>query len=52
MLNGQPRMAKLPSRRLLDSDFVAEQASASHVWWSQSGNDCGCAPFKGHYLDV
>jgi hypothetical protein len=22
------------------------------VWWSQSGNDFGCAPAKGHNLDV
>ena len=49
--NGPAWMAKLPSRRILDPELVATEASATHVWWSQSGNDFGCAPLKGHNLD-
>jgi PKD repeat protein len=50
--NGEAYVAKLPGRKIIDSEKVASTASASHVWWSRSGNDFGCAPISGHNLDI
>ncbi len=50
--NGEGYVAKLPSRQILDPAKVASGASPTHVWWSQSGNDFGCAPTTGHNVDV
>ncbi len=50
--NGPAWMAKLPPRKIIDADFVDTQASASHVWWSTSGNDFGCTPTGGRNLDI
>ncbi len=50
--NGPAWMAKLPARQIIDPALVESQASASHLWWSQSGNDFGCAPNGGHNVDV
>jgi len=50
--NGEGYVAKLPARQILDPAKVASGASATHVWWSQSGNDFGCAPASGHNFDV
>ena len=50
--NGSAWMAKLPSRRVIDASLVEEGASPTHVWWSGSGNDFGCAPQKGHNVDL
>ncbi|MCW2738328.1 PKD domain-containing protein [Nocardioides sp.] len=54
--NSQMYVAKLPGRVLLDpAKFDSgDTATASHTWWSRSGNDFGCAkdPGKGHNIDV
>jgi M6 family metalloprotease-like protein len=50
--NGEGYVAKLPSRQILDPAKVAAGASPTHVWWSQSGNDSGCAPTSGHNFDI
>lgn len=55
--NGQGYAFKLPSRQILDpAKFNAagpgEGATPDHVWWSEAGNDFGCAPQTGHNLDV
>ncbi|HSU02429.1 MAG TPA: PKD domain-containing protein [Nocardioides sp.] len=54
--NSQMYVAKLPGRVLLDpAKFeTGDKASASHTWWSRSGNDFGCAkdPGKGHNFDI
>jgi M6 family metalloprotease-like protein len=54
--NSQMYVAKLPGRVLLDpAKFdTGDTATASHTWWSRSGNDYGCAkdPGKGHNIDV
>ncbi len=53
--NSQMYVAKLPGRQLLDpAKFDSgEGASATHTWYSGSGNDFGCASdSKGHNLDV
>ena len=54
--NSQMYVAKLPGRVLLDpAKFdTGDKATASHTWWSRSGNDYGCAkdPGKGHNIDV
>ncbi len=50
--NAQTYIAQLPKRLVIDPAKVQAGASLDHVWWSQSGNDFGCAPQKGHNLDV
>jgi M6 family metalloprotease-like protein len=50
--NGEGYVAKLPSRQILDPAKVEAGASPTHVWWSQSGNDFGCAPTSGHNFDI
>ncbi|MDQ1713704.1 MAG: hypothetical protein QOE45_3154 [Frankiaceae bacterium] len=50
--NGEAYTAKLPGRQLISPEKVSQGASPSHVWWSGSGNDYGCAPEKGHNLDI
>ena len=50
--NGEAYVAKLPGRKIISADKVATTASASHVWWSKSGNDFGCPPVSGHNLDI
>ena len=53
--NSQMYVAKLPGRQLLDpAKFdTGEGASATHAWYSGSGNDFGCASDgQGHNLDV
>ncbi|MBI5103736.1 MAG: immune inhibitor A [Solirubrobacterales bacterium] len=47
--NGEAYVAKLPPRRIIDAKKVP---SGTHVWWSGAGNDFGCAPLKGHNLDL
>ena len=42
--NGDAWMAPLPRRILLDPDIVENGASASHVFWSGSGDDFECNP--------
>jgi M6 family metalloprotease-like protein len=53
--NSQMYVAKLPGRVLLDpAKFdTGDTATASHTWWSRSGNDFGCSSDdKGHNIDV
>ncbi|MBA3380548.1 MAG: immune inhibitor A [Actinobacteria bacterium] len=50
--NGEAYVAKLPGRKIIDTAKVASTASASHVWWTRSGNDFGCAPISGRNLDI
>jgi M6 family metalloprotease-like protein len=50
--NGEAYTAKLPGRQLISPEKVSQGASPSHVWWSGAGNDYGCAPEKGHNLDI
>jgi immune inhibitor A len=52
--NAQAYVAKLPGRQLIDpAKFeTGDKATASHAWWSGSGNDFGCAPQGGHNLDI
>jgi M6 family metalloprotease-like protein len=56
--NSEMYVAKLPGRTLLDDSAFAAggtngvAASKSHLWWSGSGNDFGCAPTGGHNLDL
>ncbi len=55
--NSQMYVAKLPGRQLLDGSAfeqteTSEGASASHLWWSDSGNDFGCPPTGGHNFDL
>ena len=52
--NAKAFVAKLPGRQLIDpAKFESgDGASASHAWWSGSGNDFGCAPEAGHNLDL
>ena len=47
--NGEAYVATLPARRIIDPSKVP---SGSHVWWSDSGNDFGCTPAKGHNFDI
>lgn len=48
--NGEAYVAKLPGRQILDPAKV--ERAKKQLWWSQSGNDFGCAPLAGHNLDV
>jgi hypothetical protein len=53
--NSEMYAASLPGRNLLDpAKFeTGDKASASHAWFSGSGNDFGCAADgKGHNLDL
>ena len=52
--NSRMYVAKLPGRALLDPSVFdsGDKASASHLWWSGSGNDFGCPPGGGHNLDL
>jgi len=55
--NGQGYVAKLPTKAIIDPAKFDPAgpgvgASRDHVWWSQSGNDFGCAPVGGHSLDI
>ena len=50
--NAEAYVASLPGRRLVDREKVAQGASPTHIWWSGSGSDFGCAPEGGHNLDV
>ncbi|WP_210503232.1 PKD domain-containing protein [Nocardioides xinjiangensis] len=53
--NSQMYVAKLPGRVLLDpAKFdTGDTATASHTWWSRSGNDFGCSTDGGgHNIDV
>ncbi|HYF64596.1 MAG TPA: immune inhibitor A domain-containing protein, partial [Herpetosiphonaceae bacterium] len=50
--NGEAYVANLPPRQLIDPAKIVAGASPTHVWWSQSGNDFGCAPDGGHNLDI
>jgi M6 family metalloprotease-like protein len=53
--NSQMYVAKLPGRVLLDpAKFeTGDKASASHTWWSRSGNDFGCSTDGGgHNIDL
>ncbi|MXG91368.1 PKD domain-containing protein [Nocardioides flavescens] len=52
--NSQMYVAKLPGRKLLDASAfdTGDKASASHLWWSGSGNDFGCAPQSGRNFDL
>ncbi len=52
--NSEMYVAKLPGRQLLDpaSFDTGDKASPSHLWWSGSGNDFGCAPTGGHNFDL
>ena len=53
--NSQMYVAKLPGRVLLDpAKFdTGDTATASHTWWSRSGNDFGCATDGGgHNIDL
>jgi M6 family metalloprotease-like protein len=50
--NGVGYTAPLKRRQIIDPAKVRTSASASHVWWSESGNDFGCPPDGGHNFDV
>ena len=50
--NAEAYVAKLPARQIIDPARVEAGASPSHLWWSESGNDFGCAPQGGHNFDV
>ena len=52
--NSEAYVAKLPGRQLIDpAKFdTGDKASATHAWWTGSGNDFGCPPQGGHNLDV
>ena len=53
--NSQMYVAKLPGRVLLDpAKFDSgDTATASHTWWSRSGNDFGCSTDDGgHNFDL
>ncbi|HET7534739.1 MAG TPA: PKD domain-containing protein [Nocardioidaceae bacterium] len=52
--NSQAYVAKLPGRQLVDpAKFDSgDKASATHAWWSGSGNDYGCPPNGGRNLDI
>ncbi|MCF6378486.1 immune inhibitor A [Nocardioides KLBMP 9356] len=53
--NSQMYVAKLPGRVLLDpAKFdTGDRATASHTWWSRSGNDFGCSTDDGgHNFDL
>ena len=50
--NGEAYVAKLPGKQIIDPATVQQGGSGTHVWWSQSGNDFGCAPTGGHNFDV
>ena len=52
--NAEAYVAKLPGRQLIDpAKFDSgDRASATHAWWSGSGNDFGCTPTGGRNLDV
>jgi M6 family metalloprotease-like protein len=50
--NGEAYVAKLPGQKIISAEKVASTASGTHVWWSKSGNDFGCAPITGHNLDI
>ena len=54
MHNAKAYVAKLPGRQLIDpAKFDSgDKASATHAWWSGSGNDFGCTPTGGRNLDV
>lgn len=40
--NSEMYVAKLPGRQLLSGDIFANGGSATHAWWSGSGNDFAC----------
>ena len=53
--NSQMYVAKLPGRILLDpAKFDSgDTATATHTWWSRSGNDFGCSTDNGgHNFDL
>ncbi|HVE98100.1 MAG TPA: PKD domain-containing protein [Mycobacteriales bacterium] len=50
--NGEGYTAKVPGLTVIDPKKVEDSASPSKLWWSKSGNDFGCAPEKGHNLDI
>ena len=52
--NSEAYVAKLPGRQLIDPAVFdsGDKASKTHAWWSQSGNDFGCAPQSGNNLDL
>lgn len=53
--NSQAYVAKLPGRVLLDpaAFSTGDGATATHTWWSNSGNDFGCVvDGKGHNIDL
>ncbi|HVF06057.1 MAG TPA: PKD domain-containing protein [Frankiaceae bacterium] len=50
--NGEAYTAKLKGRQLISPEKVAQGASPTHVWWSGSGNDYGCAPNRAHNFDI
>ncbi|HVF21383.1 MAG TPA: PKD domain-containing protein [Mycobacteriales bacterium] len=50
--NGEAYTAKVPGRTVIDPKKVEDSASPSKLWWSKAGNDFGCAPEKGHNLDI
>ncbi len=49
--NAESYVVKLPPELVIDPAKVAADASSSHVYWSGSGNDFGCAPTGGHNVD-
>ncbi len=52
--NSEMYVAKLPGRTLLETGAfdTGEKATPSHLWWSGSGNDFGCAPTGGRNFDL
>ncbi len=52
--NSEMYVAKLPGRTLLEAGAFdgGAKATPSHLWWSGSGNDFGCAPTGGHNFDL
>ena len=50
--NGVGYVASLPRRQVIDPKKVKDNASPTHVWWSESGNDFGCPPSGGHNIDI
>ncbi len=56
--NGEAYNVKLPTPLLLDPTLVITpavgfvSASAPTLWFSEAGNDFGCAPTTGHNLDI
>ncbi|MEA2460292.1 MAG: hypothetical protein QOH90_469 [Actinomycetota bacterium] len=50
--NGEGYTAPLPRRQIIDPKKLRDNASPTHLWWSESGNDFGCPPGGGHNLDI